>query len=69
MRCLDEFASRSINLTKIESRPHRATVGHYMFFVDLEGGVEAEQSVCDAIAGVREMCEELRVLGSYPPAP
>jgi len=36
--------------------------------VDLEGGVEAERSVSDAVAGVREMCEEVRVLGSYPAA-
>ena len=35
MRCLDEFASREINLTKIESRPRRERMGHYMFFVDL----------------------------------
>jgi prephenate dehydratase len=68
VRCLDEFARREINLTKIESRPRRERLGHYMFFVDLEGGVEAERSVSDAVAGVREMCEELRVLGSYPPA-
>jgi len=68
VRCLDEFARREINLTKIESRPRRERLGHYMFFVDLEGGVEAERSVSDAIAGVREICEELRVLGSYPPA-
>jgi prephenate dehydratase len=66
VRCLDEFARREINLTKIESRPRRERLGHYMFFVDLEGGVEAERSVSDAVAGVREICEELRVLGSYP---
>ena len=69
VRCLDEFARRDINLTKIESRPRRERLGHYMFFVDLEGGVEAERSVSDAVSGVREMCEEVRVLGSYPPAP
>jgi prephenate dehydratase len=68
VRCLDEFARREINLTKIESRPRRERLGHYMFFVDLEGGVEAERSVSDAVAGVREICEELRVLGSYPAA-
>ena len=68
VRCLDEFARREINLTKIESRPRRERLGHYMFFVDLEGGVEAERSVRDAVSGVREMCEELRVLGSFPPA-
>ena len=68
VRCLDEFARREINLTKIESRPRRERLGHYMFFVDLEGPGEAEQGVSEAVAGVRGMCEELRVLGSYPPA-
>jgi prephenate dehydratase len=68
VRCLDEFARREINLTKIESRPRRERLGHYMFFVDLVGGVETERRVSDAIAGVREICEELRVLGSYPSA-
>jgi prephenate dehydratase len=68
VRCLDEFARREINLTKIESRPRRERLGHYMFFVDLEGGVEAERSVSDAVAGVREICQEVRVLGSYPAA-
>lgn len=70
VRCLDEFARREINLTKIESRPRRERLGHYMFFVDLDGGDSAasEQSVGDAIAGVRKRCEEVRVLGSYPAA-
>ncbi len=34
---LGEFSSREINLTKIESRPRRVRLGHYMFFADLEG--------------------------------
>jgi prephenate dehydratase len=68
VRCLNEFARREINLTKIESRPRRERLGHYMFFVDLDGGVEREQRVSDAIAEVREMCEEVRILGSYPAA-
>jgi prephenate dehydratase len=68
VRCLNEFARRDINLTKIESRPRRERLGHYMFFVDLEGSLPAEQAVSDAVADVREMCEEVRVLGSYPAA-
>jgi prephenate dehydratase len=68
VRCLDELARRKINLTKIESRPRRERLGHYMFFVDLEGSLSAERSVSEAIAGVREICEEVRVLGSYPAA-
>lgn len=67
VRCLNEFARREINLTKIESRPRRERLGRYMFFVDLGAGddAESEQRVSDAIAEVREMCEEVRVLGSY----
>ena len=67
MRCLDEFARREINLTKIESRPRRERLGSYMFFADLAGRAE-DPPVADAIAGLRSMCEEVRVLGSYPAA-
>jgi prephenate dehydratase len=65
--CLDEFARRGINLTKIESRPMRERLGHYMFFVDLEGSL-ADDVVSEAVAGLRAMCEQVRVLGSYPTA-
>lgn len=67
VRCLDEFAKRAINLTKIESRPRRGSLGHYMFFVDLQGGVR-EPAVQQALAGLHAVCEEVRVLGSYPAA-
>jgi prephenate dehydratase len=65
--CLDEFARRAINLTKIESRPMRERLGHYMFFVDLDGSLTNE-AVRDALAGLRSLCEQVRVLGSYPTA-
>jgi prephenate dehydratase len=65
VRCLSEFASREISLTRIESRPRRLGLGHYMFFADLEGG-DAEPAVSEAIAGLRTHCEEVRMLGSYP---
>jgi prephenate dehydratase len=67
VRCLDEFARREINLTKIESRPRRERLGSYMFFADLAAPVE-EQRVAQALAGLEAMCEEVRVLGSYPAA-
>jgi prephenate dehydratase len=67
VRCLDEFARREINLTKIESRPRRERLGSYMFFADLTGRAE-EPLLAEAIAGVRALCEEVRVLGSYPAA-
>jgi prephenate dehydratase len=62
--CLDEFGRRSINLTKIESRPRRERLGHYMFFVDLEG-YRDESGVEQALAGLDSLCEGVRVLGSY----
>jgi len=65
VRCLDEFARREINLTKIESRPQRARLGHYMFFVDLYGST-GEPTVAQALEGLRAVCEEVRVLGCYP---
>jgi prephenate dehydratase len=68
VRCLDEFARRGINLTKIESRPLRERLGTYMFFVDLEGRID-ERPVQEAVAGVSPMCEEVRVLGTYRTAP
>jgi prephenate dehydratase len=64
VRCLDEFARRNINLTKIESRPRRLALGSYMFFADLAGRA-GEAAVEEAIAGIGALCEEVRVLGSY----
>jgi prephenate dehydratase len=63
--CLDEFARRAINLTRIESRPQQASMGNYMFFVDLQGAL-GDQQVAAAVASLREHCHEVRVLGSYP---
>jgi len=64
VRCLSEFAFRGVNLTKIESRPQRARLGHYRFFVDCEGGAE-DAAVNEAIDGLRKHCDAVKVLGSY----
>jgi prephenate dehydratase len=64
VRCLDEFARREINLTKIESRPTRRRLGSYMFFADLTGRAD-DPAVAEAVAGVAALCEQVRVLGTY----
>ncbi len=64
---LRELSDREINLTRIESRPRRVGLGHYMFFADLEGGAE-EARVAEALDALRARVEELRVLGSYASA-
>jgi prephenate dehydratase len=68
VRCLSEFAFRGVNLTKIESRPRRRQLGHYLFLVDLEGAAH-DAAAADAIDGLRKHCEEVRVLGTYEAAP
>lgn len=64
-RCLSEFATRAINLTRIESRPRRQGLGHYMFFADLEGRAD-DEAVGAALRGLAAQTEHLRVMGSYP---
>ena len=68
VRCLSEFASRGVNLTKIESRPRRGRLGHYRFWADVDGRA-ADAAVAEAIERLHTHCEEVRVLGSYPAAP
>jgi prephenate dehydratase len=67
VHCLSEFATRDVNLTRIESRPRKQGLGRYMFFLDLEGR-DVEPHVADALAGLRAHVEVLRVLGSFPAA-
>jgi prephenate dehydratase len=67
VRCLSEFAFRGVNLSRIESRPRRGRLGHYLFHVDMDGRAE-DAPVADAIGALGRHCEEVRLLGSYPAA-
>ncbi len=62
---LREFSDRSVNLSRIESRPLRQGLGRYMFFCDLEGSLD-DPAVAEAIAALRTKAESVRILGSYP---
>ena len=68
VRCLSEFAFRGVNLTRIESRPARRRLGHYVFLVDLEGRADVPGPAADAVAALDDHCSEVRVLGAYPRA-
>ncbi len=61
---LGEFASRNINLTKIESRPSKGKLGDYIFYIDLQGHKE-QKSIKDAFKEI-EKNFFLKILGSYP---
>ncbi len=62
---LAEFATRQINLTKIESRPTKRYLGQYRFFIDFVGH-RLLSPAKEALAAVKRQCKELHVLGSYP---
>lgn len=66
-RALAAFALRDINLMKLESRPIEGRPWEYSFYVDIAGGVE-EKRVANALAHLREMCETVKILGSYAAA-
>jgi prephenate dehydratase len=62
---LKEFSERSINLSKIESRPSREKLGTYIFLMDVDGH-RSEEPLATALEAVRAQCSFFRVLGSYP---
>jgi prephenate dehydratase len=65
LEILTEFATRGINLTRIESRPTKGRLGQYCFSIDCEGHV-ADARVGDALAALHRVCADVRYLGSYP---
>jgi prephenate dehydratase len=67
LQILQEFAFRSINLTKIQSRPTRKALGEYCFFLDMEGHIE-DENVADALKCLRCRIRQVKLLGSYPRA-
>ena len=65
LEILTEFAKKDVNLTFIQSRPTGRELGDYHFIIDAEGHI-ADPKVAAAIDGVRNICEDIRFLGSYP---
>ena len=62
---LSEFAYRHVNLNKVESRPSKQALGHYVFFIDVDGSLE-DQPVAQALKCLACKLPWLKVLGSYP---
>ena len=67
LEVLNEFAKHQVNLSFIQSRPTGSQLGHYHFIIDAEGHVE-DKPVAAALTGLKEICEDIRFLGSYPQA-
>ncbi|HEU0190357.1 MAG TPA: prephenate dehydratase [Mycobacterium sp.] len=62
---LTEFGSRGIDLTRIESRPTRARLGTYVFFLDCVGHID-DGAVSAALQALEARCADVRYLGSWP---
>jgi prephenate dehydratase len=65
---LEQFASRKINLTKLESRPRRGRLWQYIFYLDFDGHY-LDRSASDALIGLLSKATFVKLLGSYPAAP
>jgi prephenate dehydratase len=61
---LQVFAERQINLSRIESRPTKRSLGDYVFFIDAEANLETE-AMQTALSLLQQHTERLKVLGSY----
>ncbi len=61
---LAEFAGRSINLSRIESRPTKKKLGEYIFYIDIDGHRQDEQ-VRQALREVKSKSGYFKILGSY----
>jgi len=65
LEILQVFAKREVNLTFIQSRPTGRELGHYHFIIDVEGHIN-DEAVGGSVAELREICDDIRFLGSYP---
>jgi prephenate dehydratase len=64
---LEQFATRGVNLSLLESRPIGDALGRYRFVVDLDGHV-LDERVADALLGLKRFSPNVIFLGSYPRA-
>lgn len=64
LEMLEQFATRGVNLSLLESRPIGDSLGRYRFVIDIDGHVEDER-VADALLGLKRYSPALQFLGSY----
>lgn len=67
LEILEQFKVRGVNLTRIESRPTKRSLGSYCFSIDVEGHVH-DQRLTETLEGLARICPQVYFLGSYPRA-
>ena len=64
VKALEIFARREINLSKIESRPTKRSLGEYIYFIDLEGNSH-DSKIAEAMRELSSCTEILKTFGNY----
>ncbi|MGX1696030.1 prephenate dehydratase [Microbacterium keratanolyticum] len=67
LEMLEQFSTRGINLSAIQSRPIGDELGRYRFVIDADGHIHDER-MYDALLGIRRFSPRVVFLGSYPRA-
>ena len=67
LEMLEQFATRGVNMSLLESRPIGDALGRYRFVIDLDGHIMDER-VADALLGLKRFSPNVMFLGSYPRA-
>ncbi len=65
LQILQEFSYRYVNLTKIESRPAKKSLGEYIFFIDIEGHID-DPIISETLKCLECKIKDIKFLGSYP---
>ena len=64
---LKPLSYHGVSMTSIETRPERPNKWAYVFFIDMDGHIQ-DANVRAAIADIRPLVKDVRILGSYPKA-
>jgi prephenate dehydratase len=67
LEMLEQFATRGINMSLLQSRPIGDALGRYRFVIDLDGHV-LDERIADALLGLKRFSPNVIFLGSYPRA-
>jgi chorismate mutase/prephenate dehydratase len=66
-RLLQPLEDAGVSMTRIESRPSRAGLWEYVFFIDVDGH-QSDTTLAPVLEELRELAPLVKVLGSYPSA-
>jgi len=64
---LKPISENGLSMTRIESRPSKSALWHYVFFIDIDGHI-SNPSVASTLDKIRQKANSMKILGSYPKA-